>query len=126
MKKIISLLLALVLTLSACSVALAADVVLRPGDKGDAVKEVQTLLTSYGYYSGKINGSYNTATTTAVRNFQRDHSLTVDGIAGKATQAALYAAEDAPQPTYTVTLRQVPEAEAIALTAKYAGVKTKE
>lgn len=57
MKKIISLLLALVLTLSACSVALAADVVLRPGDKGDAVKEVQTLLTSYGYYSGKINGS---------------------------------------------------------------------
>ena len=56
MKKIISLLLALVLTLSACSVALAADVVLRPGDKGDAVKEVQTLLTSYGYYSGKING----------------------------------------------------------------------
>ena len=65
MKKIISLLLALVLTLSACSVALAADVVLRPGDKGDAVKEVQTLLTSYGYYSGKINGSYNTATTTA-------------------------------------------------------------
>ena len=89
MKKIISLLLALVLTLSACSVALAADVVLRPGDKGDAVKEVQTLLTSYGYYSGKINGSYNTATTTAVRNFQRYNSLTVDGKVGPKTMAVL-------------------------------------
>ena len=89
MKKIISLLLALVLTLSACSVVLAADVVLRPGDKGDAVKEVQTLLTSYGYYSGKINGSYNTATTTAVRNFQRYNSLTVDGKVGPKTMAVL-------------------------------------
>ncbi len=86
MKKIISLLLALVLTLSACSVALAADVVLRPGDKGDAVKEVQTLLTSYGYYSGKINGSYNTATTTAVRNFQRyNNELPIDGKVGEDT-----------------------------------------
>lgn len=39
MKKIISLLLALVLTLSACSVALAADVVLRPGDKATPLRK---------------------------------------------------------------------------------------
>ena len=61
-----------------------------------------------------------------MRNFQRDHSLTVDGIAGKATQEALYAAESVPRATYTVTLCKVPEAEAIALTAKYAGEMTKE
>ena len=50
----------------------------------------------------------------------------MDGIAGKATQEALYAAESVPRATYTVTLRKVPEAEAIALTAKYAGEMTKE
>ena len=89
MKKIISLLLALVLTLSACSVAFAADVVLRPGDKGDAVKEVQRLLTGYGYYAGKVDGKYSTATTTAVRNFQRYNSLSVDGKVGPKTLAVL-------------------------------------
>lgn len=78
------------------------------------------------YDCGEADGIFGAKTEAAVRNFQRDHSLTVDGIAGRDTQAALYAAEDAPQPTYTVTLHQVPEAEAIALTAKYAGVKTKE
>ena len=61
-----------------------------------------------------------------MRNFQRDHSLTVDGIAGKATQAALYAAESVPRATYTVTLRNVPQAEAISLTAKYAGEMIQE
>ena len=89
MKKIISLLLALVLTLSACSVAFAADPVLRPGDRGDAVKNVQTLLKAYGYYSGKIDGKYSNATTTAVRNFQRYNSLTVDGKVGPKTMAVL-------------------------------------
>ena len=61
-----------------------------------------------------------------MRNFQRDHSLTVDGIAGKATQAALYATDRETQPTYTVTLRNVPQADAIALVAKYAGEMLKE
>ena len=70
----------------------------------------------------------DSATEAAVRAFQRDHSLTVDGIAGKATQEALYAAESAPHATYTVTLRNVPQADAIALTAKYGGemVQTEE
>lgn len=60
-----------------------------PAIRATPVKEVQTLLTSYGYYSGKINGSYNTATTTAVRNFQRYNSLTVDGKVGPKTMAVL-------------------------------------
>ena len=61
-----------------------------------------------------------------MRNFQRDHSLTVDSIAGKATQEALYAAESVPRATYTVTLRNVPQADAIALVAKYAGEMIQE
>lgn len=50
----------------------------------------------------------------------------VDGIAGKATQEALYAAESVPRATYTVTLRNVPQADAIALVAKYAGEMIQE
>ena len=88
MKKIISLLLALVLVLSACSVALADDV-LRPGSKGTAVKTVQTLLKNYGYYTGKIDGKYGNTTTAAVRNFQKYNDLTVDGKVGSKTLTVL-------------------------------------
>lgn len=73
------------------------------------------------YDCGAADGIFGAKTETAVRAFQRDHNLTVDGIAGKDTQAALYAAEDAPKPTYTVTLRNVPQADAVQLTAKYGG-----
>ncbi len=101
---------------------------LRSGSKGDEVKKLQNALNAQGYDCGAADGIFGAKTEAAVRNFQSDHSLTVDGIAGKATQAALYAAEDTPKPTYTVTLRNVPQADAIALTAKYAGemVQTEE
>lgn len=99
---------------------------LRRGIKGADVTKLQTALNAQGYDCGAADGIFGAKTEAAVRNFQRDHSLTVDGIAGKATQAALYAAEDTPKPTYTVTLRNVPQTDAIALVAKYAGEMLKE
>ena len=99
---------------------------LRRGSKGADVTKLQTALNAQGYDCGAADGIFGAKTEAAVRNFQRDHSLTVDGIAGRDTQAALYAAEGVPKPTYTVTLRNVPQADAIALTAKYAGEMLKE
>ncbi len=99
---------------------------LRRGSKGADVTRLQTALNAQGYDCGAADGIFGAATEKAVRAFQKDNGLAVDGIAGKATQEALYAAESVPRATYTVTLRQVPEAEAIALTAKYAGEMTKE
>lgn len=99
---------------------------LRRGSKGADVTKLQTALNAQGYDCGAADGIFGAKTEAAVRNFQRDNSLTVDGIAGKATQAALYAAEDTPKPTYTVTLRNVPQTDAIALVAKYAGEMLKE
>ena len=99
---------------------------LRRGSKGTEVTLLQAALNSLGYDCGAADGIFGAKTEAAVRNFQRDHSLTVDGIAGKATHAALYAAEDTPKPTYTVTLRNVPQADAIALVAKYAGEMIQE
>lgn len=99
---------------------------LRLGSRGSDVTKLQTALNDLGYDCGAADGIFGAKTEAAVRNFQRDHSLTVDGIAGKATQEALYAAESVPRATYTVTLRNVPQADAIALTAKYAGEMIQE
>ncbi len=99
---------------------------LRRGSRGSDVTNLQTALNALGYDCGTADGIFGAKTEAAVRNFQRDHSLTVDGVAGRDTQAALYAAEGVPKPTYTVTLRNVPQADAIALTAKYAGEMLKE
>lgn len=60
------------------------------GDKGDDVVKLQETLQSYGYYNGKINGKYDTVTEKAVKLFQRDYGLEVNGIATRNFQAFLY------------------------------------
>ena len=63
--------------------------VLRQGSKGGEVKEVQRRLKQWGYYSGSVDGIYGKQTVEAVKRFQKKNGLTPDGIAGKATYAAL-------------------------------------
>ena len=58
---------------------------LREGDSGSAVLELQTMLKELGYYYGSLTGSFGSLTKTAVRKFQDDNSLTVDGVAGLKT-----------------------------------------
>lgn len=58
---------------------------LREGDKGTAVTELQTMLKKLNYYYGSITGSFGSLTKQAVRKFQDDNKLTVDGVAGPAT-----------------------------------------
>lgn len=65
-------------------------VVLKEGSTGDAVKKLQQALKQLGYYSGSVDGTYGSGTTSAVQAFQRANDLTVDGAAGPATQRALY------------------------------------
>lgn len=62
---------------------------LKQGSVGDEVKEVQRLLKEWGYYSGSVDGIYGSGTKKAVELFQKKNSLTVDGICGSATLAAL-------------------------------------
>ena len=71
----------------AAEVAEAA--VLRQGSRGGEVKEVQRRLKMWGYYSGAVDGIYGAKTTEAVKYFQRKNGLAADGVAGKATFAAL-------------------------------------
>lgn len=58
---------------------------LREGDKGTAVTELQTMLKKLNYYYGSVTGSFGSLTKQAVRKFQDDNKLTVDGVAGPVT-----------------------------------------
>ncbi|WMN19834.1 N-acetylmuramidase family protein [Pseudomonas piscis] len=61
---------------------------LRHGDRSQAVRTLQKNLNSHGS-TLVVDGDYGDATEKAVRAFQLQAGLVVDGIAGEKTQAAL-------------------------------------
>lgn len=63
---------------------------LRLGSTGDAVKNLVQELANQGYYTGTVTSSYTSTVRDAVIAFQKAKRLTVDGIAGKETQHALF------------------------------------
>lgn len=69
---------------------------LKYGDKGDAVKSLQTRLKELGYFNGTVGGNFGSITRDAVKAFQTAAGLTNDGIAGEKTLAAIYSS-DAPK-----------------------------
>lgn len=56
---------------------------------GGDVIEVQRMLQSLGYYKGDLDGLYGPNTAAAVRSFQADKDLVVDGIVGPNTLESL-------------------------------------
>jgi N-acetylmuramoyl-L-alanine amidase len=56
---------------------------------GDDVMALQERLLELGYDAGRPNGVFGAQTEAALRNFQRDYGLTVDGICGAETVRAL-------------------------------------
>lgn len=65
--------------------------VLKKGAKGDDVRAMQTLLMGYGFYCGitGVDGSFGGATEKALRAYQKEEGLAVDGSCGPATWARL-------------------------------------
>lgn len=72
-----------------CFLCLSVNALSRIGSVGDEVSQIQRRLKSLGYYTGEIDGIFGTVTKQAVENFQSDKNLTVDGIVGSQTLAAL-------------------------------------
>ena len=69
---------------------LAADAaVLKRGSRGDEVVTLQKKLKQWGYYDGSVDGVFGAGTEKAVQYFQRKNGLTVDGVVGAKTAAAL-------------------------------------
>lgn len=69
------------------SYAQAASIKL--GSTGSEVSQLQTMLTSLGYYSGNITGHAGEKTVAAIKAFQKKNGLAQDGIAGTATMNKL-------------------------------------
>lgn len=63
--------------------------VLRAGNTGADVQFTQQRLRDLGYLS-TVSGSYDSATQSAVRTFQKRNSLTADGLAGPSTLSQLF------------------------------------
>jgi hypothetical protein len=62
-----------------------------PMMSGRDVFEVQQRLSELGYKVGAPDGAYGPATAAAVRAFQRDAKIEVDGVVGARTQQSLAA-----------------------------------
>lgn len=67
----------------------AEAAVLKQGSTGETVRELQTRLKNWGYYTGSVDGIYGSLTVAAVKYFQRVNGLAVDGIVGEKTAAAV-------------------------------------
>ena len=59
------------------------------GDKGSDVKVLQSNLNDAGYDCGSVDGDFGDKTDKALRTFQSDYKLTVDGKYGPASKAKL-------------------------------------
>jgi len=61
------------------------------GMDGADVTVLQSLLVAHGYTVNAINGVFDDSTDKAVRAFQKDHGLAVDGVVGNNTWRSLTA-----------------------------------
>ncbi|NLM20666.1 MAG: spore cortex-lytic enzyme [Peptococcaceae bacterium] len=86
---VLSISLFLCLALAVSGQAALGDRTLSPGSKGAEVKELQKKLLQIGYQVGKVDGVYGKSTTEAVKRFQKNRGLKVDGMAGEKTIAEL-------------------------------------
>jgi peptidoglycan hydrolase-like protein with peptidoglycan-binding domain len=60
-----------------------AEPMLKKGSTDPAVRDLQEALKALGYDPGPIDGTFGSATETAVKAFQQAKGITVDGVVGK-------------------------------------------
>lgn len=63
--------------------------VIQKGARGPLVSFLQITLKNLNLYSGQIDGVFGQNTSNAVRAFQRNNNISVDGIVGDTTWNAL-------------------------------------
>ena len=92
-KKILSIILIIitivVIGIFAISRDNSVEALSKYGSSGNEVRQIQEKLKRWGYYNGSIDGIFGSKTLEAVKSFQRKNGLTVDGIAGPKTLAAM-------------------------------------
>jgi len=73
------------IALSGIAYGALGDRLLGRGSKGPEVMELQKGLAKLGYVVGTADGKYGSKTETAIRRFQKERGLRVDGLAGTQT-----------------------------------------
>ncbi len=68
---------------------LGANDLLREGSTGQAVRELERFLAAMGYGPAKPNQRFSSRTSAAVRAFQDDRGLLIDGIVGSRTRGEI-------------------------------------
>jgi peptidoglycan hydrolase-like protein with peptidoglycan-binding domain len=63
--------------------------VLKLGDRGQAVADVQQYLKQAGLYTGAVDGVYGEASQAAVAQFQELADIRIDGVVGIETWKAI-------------------------------------
>ncbi|MBQ6959598.1 MAG: peptidoglycan-binding protein [Clostridia bacterium] len=76
---------------------------LKLGSQGQDVRNLQSKLKALGFYKGTVDGDFGEATEKAVKAFQKQYGLTVDGKVGSATMAKLQTARATVKPTASPT-----------------------
>ena len=101
---------------------------LRKGSKGELVTMLQKKLMELGYQLPRYgaDGDYGNETINAVKQFQKDHGLTADGVVGEKTWSAINSATVEPQKYYTVTVPHKTKEIADEIIKKYGGSYTAE
>lgn len=82
-------LLAIFAAISILTLASSAQAILKRGDSGSQVINLQKNLNAAGYYYGPITGFFGTLTEDAVIRFQRANKLLADGVVREDTEIAL-------------------------------------
>ena len=77
---------------SSSSSSSSSGTVIKLNSQGTKVSQLQQDLKQLGYYYAEITGNVGSKTEAAIKEFQKDHGLTVDGIAGPKTLDAIAAA----------------------------------
>lgn len=95
--------------------------VMANGSRGEEVRELQEKLLQLGYDLGKwgADGDFGAATEAAVKEFQLNHDLVMNGIADTETLEVLDNVLDGER--YDVTIRQLSRADAVKLAREYPG-----
>lgn len=98
-KKLLTVCLTLMFTVAGTVSAFAS---FQRGDDGQEVMAIQKRLVELNYSLGTIDGDFGSDTENAVKRFQADRGLEVDGIIGSATYRALMNREMPPNRSNSV------------------------
>lgn len=88
--------------------------ILKKGDKGEEVKELQKWLNSHGFGCGRVDGTFGPKTEKAVKTFQFGTKIKVDGIVGSETRKTMssydvFISDETVKPIRTLTDEQAKE-----------------